>query len=206
MRGLLIGCVGALALYGVCDLALRGWDRFRGWWSIHRRRRSLRLAKRLNNPTPPFPWAIATALSLFIIGMVAIGLSIEPGQPAPPRLGEEIRFQQVKVVAQSSRPMRMEATRYHWKYTGRPTASGEIYDPAKLTAAHRNYAFGDVVEVDGPSGSVTVRINDRGPWCEHGPTCKLPCHRADIDLSESAARALGIYEAGRAIVMARRRL
>jgi rare lipoprotein A len=64
------------------------------------------------------------------------------------------------------------------------TATGENYDPSRLTAAHRSWPFGTRVRVtDLHNGrSVAVTINDRGPaaWT----------HRA-IDLSLGACRAIG---------------
>ncbi len=65
---------------------------------------------------------------------------------------------------------------------GGRTASGELFSPAKLTAAHRTLAFGTLVRVtDLRNGrSVVVRINDRGPFNKG---------RA-IDLSPAAARQL----------------
>lgn len=80
------------------------------------------------------------------------------------------------------------ASYYGEKFRGRPTASGEIFDPDKMTAAHKTLAFGTVVKVtrvdDGKS--VTVRINDRGPFVEG----------RIIDLSEGAARKLDMIAAG----------
>src|SRR5271163_3787374 len=68
------------------------------------------------------------------------------------------------------------------------TASGERFEPAKLTAAHRNLPLGTVVRVtDLATGrSVVVRVNDREP--PHGRRC--------IDLSEGAATVLGIHQRG----------
>jgi len=68
------------------------------------------------------------------------------------------------------------------------TASGERFEPAKMTAAHRNLPLGTVVRVtDLATGrSVVVRVNDREP--PHGRRC--------IDLSEGAATALGIHHRG----------
>ena len=68
------------------------------------------------------------------------------------------------------------------------TASGERFEPAKLTAAHRNLPLGTMVRVtDLATGrSVVVRVNDREP--PHGRRC--------IDLSEGAANALGIHGRG----------
>jgi len=84
------------------------------------------------------------------------------------------------------------ATYYASSLAGRPTASGERYDPAQLTAAHRKLPFGTLVEVRRRDGkrSVIVRINDRGPWVAN----------RIIDLSRRAAEALGIVRAGKAMV------
>lgn len=71
---------------------------------------------------------------------------------------------------------------------GKRTASGEPFNPAAFTAAHRHLPFGTRVRVtDVKSGrSVVVRINDRGPF-----------HRARIiDLSLGAARAIGLHRSG----------
>jgi rare lipoprotein A len=80
------------------------------------------------------------------------------------------------------------ASRYG--YGGGRTASGERIDPNAMTAAHRNRPFGSHVTVTSHSSgrSVTVRINDRGPFV------KGRC----IDLSTGAARELGM--AGTAMV------
>ena len=82
----------------------------------------------------------------------------------------------------------VEASYYGKGFAGRPTASGERFDPKLLTAAHRTLPFGTLVRVtDTVSGkSVVVRINDRGPF--HG-------NRA-IDLSEGAAREIGLAQRG----------
>lgn len=71
---------------------------------------------------------------------------------------------------------------------GHRTASGEIFDMNRLTAAHRTLPFGTIVRVvDTRSGkSVVVRINDRGV---------LFSDRV-IDLSRAAADQLGIRKSG----------
>lgn len=55
---------------------------------------------------------------------------------------------------------------YHDKFNGRKTASGEIFDNSKFTAAHRTLAFGTKIKVTNLTNgkSVTVSINDRGPF------------------------------------------
>lgn len=69
-------------------------------------------------------------------------------------------------------------------YSGGKTASGERMNPSAMTAAHRTKPFGSHVTVTSKKSgrSVTVRINDRGPFI------KGRC----IDLSTGAARALGM--------------
>ena len=88
---------------------------------------------------------------------------------------------------------RFVASWYGSKFLGHKTASGETYDPAKLTAANRKLPFGTRVRltVVKTHRSVVVRINDRGPWIEH----------RDFDVSETAATALGIREKGIAEVL-----
>jgi len=71
---------------------------------------------------------------------------------------------------------------------GSETASGEKLDGHKLTAAHRSLPFGTRVRVTNVANgrSVTVRINDRGPF--------VPGRV--VDVSYSAAERLGIMEQG----------
>lgn len=58
------------------------------------------------------------------------------------------------------------ASWYGKPFDGRPTASGEIFDMNKLTAAHRTLPLGTVVRVENLSNhqKVDVKINDRGPF------------------------------------------
>lgn len=67
--------------------------------------------------------------------------------------------------------------------SGQRTASGERFNPQAMTAAHRTIGFGENVTVTSRNGrSVTVRINDRGPFVRG----------RIIDLSAAAARSLGM--------------
>ena len=80
------------------------------------------------------------------------------------------------------------ASYYGRELAGNRTASGERFNPTDLTAAHRTLPFGSKVRVTNArtGASVVVRINDRGPF--HGNRL--------IDLSEAAAREIGIRSAG----------
>ncbi|AZB21754.1 septal ring lytic transglycosylase RlpA family protein [Chryseobacterium manosquense] len=75
------------------------------------------------------------------------------------------------------------ASFYHDKFNGRKTASGEIFNNRKLTAAHRTLPFGTVIEVTNlrTGKSVEVRINDRGPF--HSSRA--------LDLSKAAFDSIG---------------
>lgn len=80
------------------------------------------------------------------------------------------------------------ASYYGRRFHGRPTASGEKFDMNAMTAAHRTLPFGSLVEVTNPRNgkTVTVRINDRGPF--HGNRV--------IDVSRAAATELGLIGPG----------
>jgi len=70
-----------------------------------------------------------------------------------------------------------------YAYKGGKTASGERAQPGGLTAAHRTLRFGTKVQVTNKRNgrTVTVRINDRGPFVRGRV----------IDLTPAAANALG---------------
>ena len=80
------------------------------------------------------------------------------------------------------------ASWYGAPYHGQRSASGEIYDQEKLTAAHRTLPFGTRVRVHrvDRDESVVVRINDRGPFVKS----------RIIDLSHAAAARLGMMDGG----------
>jgi len=84
------------------------------------------------------------------------------------------------------------ASWYGAERQGKPTASGELFDKDRLTAAHRKLPFGTTVRVTNLKNleSVLLKINDRGPG--------IPGRV--IDLSWAAAKQLGYLEAGLARV------
>lgn len=106
-----------------------------------------------------------------------------PVTPAPPAAAMPAPSPE----ASGARPQRGRASYYSDKLAGRPTASGEPYDPRALTAAHRKLPFGTIVDVIRPDGRrVQVRINDRGPFTKGRV----------IDLSRRAAEAIGLIREG----------
>ena len=84
------------------------------------------------------------------------------------------------------------ASYYSNEFAGSRTASGERFDPAAMTAAHRTLAFHSRVAVTNLSNGkeVVVRINDRGPWGKGRV----------IDISYAAAKAIGMHHSGTARV------
>jgi rare lipoprotein A len=81
-----------------------------------------------------------------------------------------------------------QASYYHDKFDGRMTASGEVFDQDGMTCAHKTLDFGTILKVTNLENnlSVTVRVNDRGPFVEG----------RIVDLTKAAAQKIGLYEMG----------
>jgi len=77
-------------------------------------------------------------------------------------------------------------------HPGRRTASGERFDPQAMTCAHRTLPMGSLVRVTeiATGNAVVVKVNDRGPFGKG----------RIVDLSEGAARELGIHQKGVTLV------
>jgi rare lipoprotein A len=84
------------------------------------------------------------------------------------------------------------ASYYGKEFHGKKTASGEPFNMNALTAAHRTLPFGTMAKVTNTKNgkSVTVRINDRGPFIAG----------RIIDLSSAAAKAIGLPGVGQVSV------
>jgi rare lipoprotein A len=76
---------------------------------------------------------------------------------------------------------------YYGAESGKRTASGETFRPSGMTAAHRSLAFGTRLRVCRGERCVVVRITDRGPFIRG----------RQLDLSEGAARVIGLPGVGR---------
>lgn len=118
--------------------------------------------------------------------------------PSPLHLGKSKRSDETRAEEQQAvfaafvpkgEPFeRGQASFYGRRWNGRKTASGEIYNDALYTAAHKTLPFGLFVRVVRKDNGrqVVVRINDRGPF-KKGRI---------IDLSTAGARRLGMIEEG----------
>lgn len=104
-------------------------------------------------------------------------------------LREEIMHEDVEMVARFiPGPEEGRASYYADKYHGLKTASGERFDTAAMTCAHRYYPFGSMLKVTRLDNkkSVIVRVNDRGPFVEGRV----------VDVSKKPARQLGMLRDG----------
>ena len=84
------------------------------------------------------------------------------------------------------------ASYYADDFHGKMTSNGETFNMNDLTAAHRVFPFGTLVRVTNLDNNktVTVRVNDRGPFKEG----------RIIDLSLGAAKEISLIEKGTARV------
>ena len=80
------------------------------------------------------------------------------------------------------------ASWYGEPFHGRKTASGEVYDMNRISAAHKTLPLHTWVEVKNLDNNkvMTLRINDRGPFVKG----------RIIDLSRAAAQEIGMMNSG----------
>jgi rare lipoprotein A len=117
-----------------------------------------------------------------------------PVSPEPDRKSLSVAKRHVAAVTKKHAAKTHDASyglASYYEYDSQ-TASGEKFDPYALTAAHPTLPFGTHVRVtDVATGrSVTVRVNDRGPYVRG----------RIVDVSYGAAKSLGIVERGVAMV------
>ncbi|HPD66253.1 MAG TPA: septal ring lytic transglycosylase RlpA family protein [Bacteroidia bacterium] len=102
--------------------------------------------------------------------------------------GLVLLFIQLNFNALSQQVEKGKASYYSDQFNGRKTASGEVFDNNKMTAAHRTHPFGTQLKVTNLKNnrSVVVTVNDRGPWK----------HDRVIDVTKAAAKELGFVAEG----------
>lgn len=103
-----------------------------------------------------------------------------------------VKAQEIVAKATDTTKQIILATYYAKKFEGRKTTSGERYRAKKFTAAHRTLPFGTIIKVKNlvTGKTVEVKVNDRGPFSK----------KFSLDISQGAAKALGIYKLGYARV------
>jgi rare lipoprotein A len=149
---------------------------------------------KLNQPSRALARGSMITLAV-AIGALAVGCNSM--NPSPPADTAALVAVPQEPVAESrpALPARSEsqghvvkASYYGTELRGQPTASGEPYNPNEMTAASKKLPIGTLVKVKNPQNgkSVVVRINDHGPYVRG----------RSMDLSEAAARKLGITHSG----------
>ncbi|MCL5027020.1 MAG: septal ring lytic transglycosylase RlpA family protein [Chloroflexi bacterium] len=89
------------------------------------------------------------------------------------------------------------ATYYSWDFAGRPTALGEIYNPAAVSTACHESLLNEWLQVTNMDNgqSVVVRCNDTGPFYWNGEEWEpMPWWR--VDLSEAAFAQIAPLDEG----------
>ncbi|MGC2306648.1 septal ring lytic transglycosylase RlpA family protein [Candidatus Binatus sp.] len=147
---------------------------------------------RINN------WQLKLGSALMLMCLLMLGsCATQQPQPAPVPIAAPPPPPPAPPPQTSAQPSRTVRTSYQGEQAaGRPTASGEPYDPDELTAASKIFPIGSTVLVTNPANgkSVKVRINDRGPHVRG----------RSLDLSKRAAEELGITDKGVARLRVRR--
>ncbi|MDD5543059.1 MAG: septal ring lytic transglycosylase RlpA family protein [Acidobacteriia bacterium] len=125
-----------------------------------------------------------SGLALGLLCVLLGGTACGPRQPVQPPVSSTLTPSEVSPGYE----LQGVASYYGDRHQGHPTANGEIFDKAKMTAAHRTLPFNTQVRVHNLKNhkTVTVRINDRGPY--------VPGRI--IDLSEAAGMQLGMGHSG----------
>lgn len=130
---------------------------------------------------------ILLSLSLFSVGCS------KPSEPDKKKTKAKASFEnryndENYRVAKNAQVEIGNASYYANSMNGRRTASGEIYNTKKYTAAHRSLPFGTMIRVTMLQNgkSVIVKVNDRGSYVKGRV----------IDLSLASAQKLGLIRAG----------
>ena len=115
-------------------------------------------------------------MGVLLLLLLLLGADVAQASPS----AEEFQSEQTRVHG--------AASWYGPGFYGRRTASGDVFGPDTLTAAHRTLPFGTRVRVTNLENgkTVVVRINDRGPFRRHRV----------IDLAHGAATVLQMKQAG----------
>ena len=121
--------------------------------------------------------AAFVALSLLVLGTALPGDAVA---------------RSVKARVKKARRESGLASYYGPEFAFRRTANGEMFDPHRMTAAHRSLPFNTRIRVTNLANGrrVVLRINDRGPYRKG----------RILDLSYAAAKRLGFAKGGLARV------
>lgn len=139
-------------------------------------------------------------LFMCCVMLVSACASKRPLVAIPPESRQKAYQRPYTVLGQRYEPLQTHAgfvqtgiaSWYGEDFHGKKTSNGETYDMHAMTAAHKTLPLGVFVRVTNTANGneAIVRVNDRGPFVKG----------RIIDLSYSAAKALGVDIAGTAPV------
>jgi rare lipoprotein A (peptidoglycan hydrolase) len=118
--------------------------------------------------------------------LMLIMCSLQYSLPAAPTVSQQ---EQVDTITETTQFAKItgKISWYGKQFHGRLMANGDLFDMYKLTCAHPYFPFGTKLLVETLTGnSVIVEVTDRGPFTR----------KRILDLSYSAAKALGMLNAG----------
>jgi rare lipoprotein A len=179
--------IGRIPAAGDCNMSSIGWAR-----NLYLNVETGRIFFGAPSPSSTVFWRVVW---LFAVGLIAAGLAACAHSPVATNKAQlRAATREASVIAVYTKKRTPFGTHAasdglaSFYADGSRTASGERFDPHELTAAHRTLPFGTRLRVTSlaTGRSVTVRINDRGPF--------VPGRV--IDVSYSAADRLGIVGRG----------
>ena len=131
---------------------------------------------------------ISITLFCFILMGIACSTTGQHRTAPPGDISTRESLRKDRSQTMASRTLYGKASFYAEKFHGKKTASGEIFDMNKFTAAHKTLPFGTTCRVTNISNqkSVIVKINDRGPFVDG----------RIIDLSKGAAKSIDALQSG----------
>src|SRR6478672_6270038 len=129
------------------------------------------------------------ALGRWVLLLILIPCSISLlGQPTGNAPSEPVATEKNKKTSKDVRTLYGQASYYASKFEGRKTATGEIFNHSKMTAACNILPLGTWIRITNLRNgkSIVVKTNDR----LHKKTRRL------VDLTKTAAQKLGFVKAG----------
>ena len=139
-------------------------------------------------------WLLGTFVVIASVAVSSVGCARTAAVHGPLTLSDHRSAVAIRGNKHARRREQLGATRivtaswYGPGYEGRRTASGEAFNPDRLTAASKKLPLDSIVRVTNLRNgrSVDVKVNDRGPATS----------KRGIDLSPAAARRIGLTKSG----------
>tara|TARA_Y100000590_G_scaffold461908_1_gene624678 strand:- start:443 stop:886 length:444 start_codon:yes stop_codon:yes gene_type:complete len=129
---------------------------------------------------------------VIILILLFVSCVVSPRYTSSSAKSPTIKTKKYKTTKSSKKILKGISSWYGPNFHGKLTANGEVYDMYGVTAAHKTLPLNTVARVTNLDNgkSIILRINDRGPYVGS----------RILDCSMGAAKKLGFYSAGTAMV------